>query len=145
MPAGSPVTKDCLLDYFDLASLDKGSPSAAQIHEGLPPALQEAAWPVTLQRLFYTDPQAAKEWLEKHAGDPGQDYNDAGRLVYELSKRDAEGTAKWAVGLPPAQGPRPHPAQEAINRWLGADREAAMAWLATLPVDSPWSAKAASE
>jgi hypothetical protein len=138
MPAGSPVTRECLLDYFDLASLDKDSPSAAEIHARLPPALQQAAWTVTLQRLTYTNPQAAKDWLEKHAGDPGQDYNDAGRLIEELCRRDLAGTAKWAAGLPPAQGPHRHPAEKAIDTWLRADRPAALAWLATLPPGSPW-------
>jgi hypothetical protein len=145
MPTDSPVIRECLLDYFDLASLDKDSPSAAEIHDNLPPALQQAAWSVTLQRLTYTKPEAAKDWLEKHAGDPGQDYNDAGRLVEELCRRDIAGTAKWAAGLPPPQGPYRHPAEQAINIWLRADREAASAWLATLPADSPWASKIPGE
>lgn len=36
MPAGSAVTREWLLDYFDLASLNKDSPTAADIHESLP-------------------------------------------------------------------------------------------------------------
>lgn len=142
LPAGSPVTRECLLDYFDLASLAKEGPTAAEIHDALPPALQEAAWSVTLQRLTYTNPEAAKQWLEKHAADPGQDYGDAQRLVEELSRKDIAGTAKWAAGLPAAQGLHQHPAQDAVNRWLRMDREAAMEWLATQPADAPWALRA---
>jgi hypothetical protein len=141
MADDSPVKKECLLDYFDLASLDKSSPTAADIHENLPASLKEAAWPVTLQRLTYTDPQAAKTWLEQHAGDPGQDYGNIGDLVMELARQDVGGTAKWAAGLPAAQGDHAHPAEYAISIWISEDREAAQAWIATLPPDTPWERK----
>lgn len=145
LPGDSPVTKECLLDYFDLASLDKDSPTAADIHDELPASLQEAAWPVTLQRLSYTDPQAAKIWLEQHAGDPGQSYEKVGDLVMEFSRQDLEGTAKWAVGLPPSKGEHAHPAAYAIGAWMRQDPAAADAWLATLPPDSPWARKMEAE
>lgn len=138
-PAGDKAAKDCMWDYFDLASLSKDSPTAGQIYDNLPPGLKEAAWPVTLQRLAYTDPQAAKDWLQQHSGEPGHSYLEAGRLVYDLSRKDPEGTAKWAAGLPIVLGQGQHPASIAISRWMQSDPQAAKAWLATLPQDSPWA------
>jgi hypothetical protein len=138
-PPGDMAAKDCLWDYFDLSSLATDSPTAAQVYEKLPPALQESAWSVTLQRLTYTDPQAGKDWLEQHAGDPGHNYQETQRLVFGLSRQDAEGTAKWAARLPVTDGPGPHPAAIAIGQWLRSDPPAAKAWIATLPADSPWA------
>lgn len=139
-PAGDKAAKDCMWDYFDLASLSKDNPTVGRIYDDLPSALKEAAWSVTLQRLTYTDPQAAKDWLQQHAADPGGDYQEAHRLVYDLSRKDPESTAKWAVGLPLVPGQISHPASFAISRWMQTHPQAAKAWLATLPQDSPWAA-----
>lgn len=138
-PPGDMAAKDCLWDYFDLSSLATDSPTAAQVYEKLPPALQDSAWSVTLQRLTYTDLQAGKDWLEQHAGDPGHNYHETQRLVFGLSRQDAEGTAKWAARLPVTDAPGPHPAAIAIGQWLRSDPPVAKAWIATLPADSPWA------
>ncbi len=144
-PPGDKAARDCMWDYFDLASLSKDSPTAGRIYDDLPPGLKEAAWPVTLQRLTYTDPQSAKDWLQQHANEPGHSYLEAGRLVYDLSRKDPEGTAKWAAGLPIVLGQDQHPASIAISRWMQSDPQAAKAWLATLPQDSPWAGMNVSE
>jgi hypothetical protein len=138
-PPGDMAAKDCLWDYFDLASLSKENPNAGQIYDNLPPSLQEAAWSVTLRRLIYTNPQSAKDWLQQHAGDPGRDYQEAQRLVLTMSQTDPEGTAKWAAALPVIQGVGPHPATMAISHWIQSDPEAANAWIETLPTNSPWA------
>ena len=137
-PPGDMAAKDCLWDYFDLASLSKDNPTAGQIYEDLPSSLQEAAWPVTLRRLIYTNPQSAKDWLKQRAGDPGGNYQEAQRLVLTLSQNDPGGTAKWAVELPVIEGSGSHPATLAISRWIQSDPEAANAWISTLPTNSPW-------
>lgn len=137
-PPGDLAAKDCLWDYFDLATLSKDHPNAGQIYETLPSSLKEAAWPVTLRRLIYTNPQSAKDWLQQHAGDPGGDYQEAQRLVLPMSRNDPAGTAKWAAGLPVIQGDSPHPATMAIRHWIQSDPVAANAWIDTLPSNSPW-------
>jgi len=139
-PPGDLAASDSLWDYFDLASLTAESPTAGQIYDELPPALREAAWAVTLRRLTYTDSQSAKEWLEQHAGDPGRNFQEANRLVFELAAKDPEGTANWAAGLPASRADESsHPAITAINRWLQSDPVAARAWIESLPDDSPWA------
>ena len=60
-------------------------------------------------------------------------------MVFDLSRKDAEGTAKWAAGLPVIEGPDPHPAVIAISQWLRSNPAEAKAWIATLPQDSPWA------
>lgn len=139
MPADSPVTRDCLQDYFDFASLAKDSPTATEIHDQLPDALKQAAWPVTMYRLSYTNPEAAKDWLVQHAGDPGRDYSGTYRLVEELGRKDPEGTAKWAATLPPALNGEDHPMSYALGMWIHKSPDEAQAWLNSQGGNLPWT------
>lgn len=72
LPADGATTQACLDDYFDLASLTKESPSAAEIYDQLAPALRPAAWAVTAKRLSLGDPALAKSWLDQHPNSPSQ-------------------------------------------------------------------------
>ena len=140
--AGNKLTAQaCFQDLFDLAISVGERPSV--VYDRLDPALREAAWPVVLERLTYTDPHLAATWLTKHAGDPGCDYGAAGRLIDSLAEADPAGTAEWAAGLPVSGGGQPdadrhHPAAIAINRWLNMDPASANKWLRAQPPNSPW-------
>ncbi|HEX2748777.1 MAG TPA: hypothetical protein VHM91_12305, partial [Verrucomicrobiales bacterium] len=140
--AGDATVKDCLQDYFDLASVSAGRNDSGFIYEQMPEALKPGAWGVAMQRLNYTDPQAAVDWLTKHASDPGRDYSRASRLVAELSREDPAGTAAWAARLPddPAQGIA-HPAVMAFSLWRQSDPAAAATWLRAQPEPAAWVAK----
>ncbi len=142
--SGNEATaKACLHDYFDLAISSDHPRTPAALYDEIAPSLRAAAWPVVLERLAYTDPQEAANWLGEHAADPGRDYQVAYRLVDSLSRIDPEGTAAWAVGLPlsnisngdPLEA---HPARIAITAWLSRDRAAARAWILSQPEGIPW-------
>lgn len=136
LPADSPTARECLNDYFDLASLTGKDPSAADIYDELDPALQAAAWPVAMRRLALADPQQAATWLEKHASDPGADYSSTSGFVQELAMQDPAGTAKWAMNLPGVleKGTNNNPLIIVISQWAEIDPEAAKAWAkANLP------------
>lgn len=137
---GGETTKACLHDYFDIALAADGHASLSGIYEKISPSLRTAAWPVVMQRLAYTDPQQAADWLTKHADDPGCNYGTASRLVDGMAMIDPEKTAKWASALPvnrQSLQTGPHPALIAFHRWRSADPSAAGAWLETQPPDSP--------
>ena len=71
LPADSQMTRACLEDFFDLASLAGEGQTATAIYDGLAPSLRAAAWPVTKRRLTFAEPAEAAAWMEKHANDPG--------------------------------------------------------------------------
>jgi hypothetical protein len=139
-----PVIKETLQDYFDLASTTTGATDSGSIYEQMPDALKPAAWSVAMRRLNYTDPQAAVDWLTKHAGDPGRDYAQTNRLIVEVAREDPAGTVAWAARLPDepatAEGSAAHPVVGAFAVWRSKDPAAADAWLQTQP-DSAWAAK----
>ncbi len=144
--AGDATAKDCLQDYFDLASVSAGHNDSGLVYEQMPEALKPDAWSVAMQRLNYTDPQAAVDWLTKHAGDPGRNYSRTSGLVSELSREDPAGTASWAARLPedssgdPSQGAT-HPAIVAFSLWRRTDAPAAAKWLETQPDTIAWAVK----
>ncbi len=127
------TAKACLHDYFDIALAADGGSGLSGLYEKISPALRTASWPVVMQRLAYTDPQQAADWLTKHAGEPGSDYSVASRLVNAMAQKDPEKTAKWAVGLPVFNIYSIHPGFTAISRWQKVDPVAATAWLKTQP------------
>lgn len=141
-PPGSSAIKACFHDYFDLAGF-KAAKGPAELYEELPPTLQERAWPVALQRLGYSNPEAAAAWLVDHAGEPGADYQAAYRFVAGLSQTDPAGTAEWTARLPVIEPSdetpaAEHPASVAVSHWMNSDREAALRWLEGQPSTAPW-------
>lgn len=136
--AGDELTaRACFRDYFDITTTtgDKQQPSA--IYEQLNPKLQAAAWSEVVQRLVYSDLATAVAWFEKHGNDPGHDYSATAELVNQLSEKDPEGTAKWAVGLPVAPESQ-HPGVIAYSKWYAANPAAAKAWAKTQPEGLLW-------
>ncbi len=135
LPAGSTVVRDALQDYFDLASLGGHDTPAA--YDQLDPALRPAAWSAAMERLTYTDPQAAVDWLVKHVNDPGRDYSRTFRLVQELAREDPEETTQWALQLPAADG-EISPAQLSFDIWRQRNPTAAASWLRAQPPGPAW-------
>jgi hypothetical protein len=139
LPSDGLTRRECLQDYFDLASLAGEGQSVAAIYDQLDPSLREAAWPVAMQRLSYGDSQEAVSWLQNHAGDPGRDYGVVERLIDELAEKDPAATAKWVVQLPDPTAERlAHPGLIPVMRWRQQDPAAAAAWLKTQPPNAPW-------
>ena len=137
------TSQACFQDYFDLATSTGDKPLPAVVYDSLDPKLREAAWPVVMERLIYADLQVAATWLQKHAGDPGCDYNSTLGLIESLAKEDPAGTAKWAVRLPVLNGGKmaagnPDPAVVAVSQWRAIDPAAANAWVKTQSEGRLW-------
>ncbi len=146
LPAGSATVRECLLNYYDLALVAGNGSSPAAVYDELPHALQQAAWPVTMDRLSHIDAQQAADWLNEHLHDPGLDYRATADLVRYMAQDDPAGVAKWTAQFPvsatnSADGSPEHPAMIAVSQWLGSDPAAAMAWLRQQPRSAPWVAR----
>ncbi len=146
LPAGSLTAKACLQDYFDLAMISQGTSDVAGVYQQVPAALKSDAWPVAMQRLSYSDPQAAVNWLAEHVNEPGRDYRAAYPLVRRLAQDDPAATAQWAAQLPDSESAgvdagSSHPVPMAVGMWLRAEPAAAKAWLQTQPATTPWVAQ----
>ncbi|MES2475757.1 MAG: hypothetical protein V4640_08250 [Verrucomicrobiota bacterium] len=127
------TTRECLHDYYDLAIVSGGKADAAEVYDNLAPELKEAAWPVTLERLGYTAPREAAQWVEDHAKDPGVDYETTQRLVYRLGNEDPAWTMDWLSRVEVdnrANGEIKGPPLSwiALSIWKGKDAAAANAW-----------------
>jgi hypothetical protein len=129
------TARACFRDYFDLAVAAEDKPLPSAVYDRLNPALREAAWSETMERMAYTDPREAAAWLTKHAGDPGCDYSELTQFVSSLAGEDPAGTAQWAIALPVVNPQAGHPAALAFSRWMQADPAAAGAWLESQPED----------
>lgn len=142
LPEGNATARDCLQDYFDIASLSPATEKASTVYEQMPASLKAAAWPVAIQRMSYSDPQEAVNWLTAHVNDPGRDYTATSALVSELSKEDPAGTVAWAAQLPvDADANSFHPAIQAYYMWSSKDAGEAKAWLQSQPAATPWVAQ----
>jgi len=135
------VQKECLKDYFDLAELTGQTQGTASIYDQLPPTLRPQAWETTMERLCYTNPQQAVEWLASHVNDPGRDYRPTIRLFRDLAQDDPVGTAAWAAKLPDAANGSIHPGQIVYSTWQHQDPDAAKAWIETLPPSAAWASR----
>ncbi|MES2658728.1 MAG: hypothetical protein V4689_08920 [Verrucomicrobiota bacterium] len=139
LPAGEGTAKVCMEDYFDLATLSGEDETPAAIYESINPELRPAAWSVTAKRLGYGDLDTAREWVTRHAHDPGRNYSGLTDLLQSLSHVDPAGTVRWAAQLPYSAASDPiHPASLPVERWAERDPEAALAWLKTQAPDAPW-------
>ena len=146
LPADSATVRECLLNYYDLALVAGNGSSPAVVYDELPKSLQQAAWPVTMDRLSHIDAQQAADWLNEHLHDPGLDYRATADLVRYMAQDDPEGVAKWTAQFPvsasdTADGSPEHPAMIAVSQWLASDPAAAKAWLLQQPSSAPWVAR----
>lgn len=139
IPEVEGTVEYCLKDYFDLAILSGKDVNAAQVYDRLDPKLQAAAWTVTAESLSYGDTEAAKDWVMKHASDPGRNYQAIRHLMNTLAVENLEGAVKWVTQLPGAtESDYSDPAKYYVRTWMRTDPEAAAAWLKTQPQDAPW-------
>ena len=139
LPTDAAVTKECLKDYFDLADLTGQTQGTASTYDQLPPTLKPQAWETTMQRLIYTDPQLAVDWLASHVNDAGRNYRPTAPLFVELAKDDPAGAAAWAAKLPDEPNDSYHPGQIVYSTWIRKDSTAAKAWLDTIPLSTAWA------
>lgn len=135
MPAGDARLKECLRDYLDLTSMTPGSASTAQTYDQLSGALKDAAWPVILQRMSYTDPDEVASWLTQHKSDAGYDPQASMQVVQRMVGQDPKAAIELAMSLPESQESS-MVTGFAISRWAASDRDAAIAWLEAQPADS---------
>lgn len=140
--ANGRVAKACLQDYFDVR-VAEGGKTASEIYDSLSPELRQAAWPVAMYRLTYTNEAEAKQWVEQHAADPGRDYYSMYGMLERMARKDGKTTVEWATSLP-RQMPgdvdvsKPHPATVSLSFWSRRDAKAARAWVEAQPADTPW-------
>ena len=104
--------------------------------------MKKDGWGATLKHLVYGEPQAAVDWLTKHAGEPGTDYTAASRLIREISKDDPAAATAWVSRLPEVRdaenGRTFHPVTQTFDVWLRTDAAAAGAWLAQQSTQAQW-------
>ena len=141
LPIDEAVKTECLKDYFDLADISGQTQGTASTYDQFPPTLKPQAWETTMQRLCYTDPQEAVDWLASHVNDAGRDYRSTERLFGDLAKDDPAGTADWAAKLPAAPDGSFPPTQIVYASWRTRDSAAAQAWIETLPPSAAWASR----
>ena len=132
------LTREVLLDYFDLAEAVGAGGGAAAVYEALPTSLQAEAWEVALQRISYDDKEAALEWLADHSDDAGFDIRQTTHLMAERAQKDPAQTTIWAAELTISPDEKVHPVEVSFREWKRRDAAAAEAWLKTMPADTPW-------
>ncbi|YCM42883.1 hypothetical protein V2O64_16360 [Verrucomicrobiaceae bacterium 227] len=133
------VSREILLDYFDLVEVSGGSGGAAAVYDELPASLKPDAWAVALQRISYTDKEQALEWLADHAGDAGSDYGRTTRLIGEMAEKDPAKMTIWAAELPASSSDGIHPVEVTFGQWKRQDPAAAEAWLNSVPANTSWA------
>jgi hypothetical protein len=139
LSASEGTAKECMEDYFDLAMLSGEDSTAADVYDAIRPELRPAAWSVTAKRLGYGDLDTAREWVTRHAHDPGRNYSGLTDLLQSLSHVDPAGTVRWASQLPYApESDQMHPAVYPLIRWQERDPAAAEQWIKNQPPDATW-------
>ena len=139
LPGGEGTARACMEDYFDLATLKGQDRTAATVYDELPPALRPAGWIVAAKRLGYGDSAVAKEWVTRHAHDPGRNYAGLSDLFNSLAYADPAATVLWATQLPYSPDiDRIHPAHHPLIGWRQRDPEAAAEWMKSQPADAKW-------
>lgn len=139
LPGNEATSRACLEDYFDLATLAGQDRTAATVYDELPPSLRPAGWIVAAKRLGYGDSATAKDWVTRHAHDPGRNYSGLSDLFNSLAHADPAATVRWAIQLPYSPDmDRIHPAYHPLMSWRQRDPEAAAAWMRSQPPDARW-------
>lgn len=139
LPGNEATSRACLEDYFDLATLKGADRTAATVYDELPPALRPAGWIVAAKRMGYGDSSVAKEWVTRHAHDPGRNYAGLSDLFNSLAYADPAATVVWASQLPYSpEIDRIHPAYHPLIGWRQRDPEAAAEWMKSQPADAKW-------
>ncbi|RYD24476.1 MAG: hypothetical protein EOP87_26050 [Verrucomicrobiaceae bacterium] len=139
LPGGEGTARACMEDYFDLATLSGDDRTAAGVYETIRPELRPAAWGVAAKRIGYGDSAEAKDWVTRHAHDPGRSYTDITDLFNSLAYADPVATVRWASQLPYSpETDHIHPAYHPLMGWRRRDPQAADEWIKSQPADAKW-------